>query len=319
MLPDFNRLKVFYHIFLNRSIAVAAKSLNLTQSGVSQHLKKLEEELGTGLFVRLHKQLVPTAEAERLFELVKPFVHGLEREMELLDRSQSTPRGQLKIGAPAGFGQSYFPGIFAEFRRLYPGVSFYLRLADSVRLLELLRSGEVDFALVDVLTIRRWLDQESDIFCEDRIIDEEVVLAVSKDYSESVLKGDFSYENLVRHEFISYQIDGLSLKSWFKHHFKRRPGNLNIVLTVDNVQAVISGVWHHLGMGLIPSHIIYKHIQQGTIIPITTGAPENINCMSLVQLKNRELTYTEKTFQAFLKTEVQKSKSIFSQAIRQST
>jgi len=45
MLPDFNRLKVFYYVFLHRSVAVASAELNITASAVSQSLNKLEREL----------------------------------------------------------------------------------------------------------------------------------------------------------------------------------------------------------------------------------------------------------------------------------
>ncbi len=47
MTPDFNRLKVFFHIHRNRSVAAAARELHVTQSAVSQHLRKLETEIKT--------------------------------------------------------------------------------------------------------------------------------------------------------------------------------------------------------------------------------------------------------------------------------
>lgn len=316
MLPDFNRLKIFYYIYINRSIASAAKDLHLTQSGISQHLKKLEEELGVGLFIRLHKQLVPTIEANRLFEVIQPFLENLKNELQVLNQSKAAPYGHLKIGAPAGFGQSFFPGIFAGFRQLYPDVTFSLILNDSIQLLDFLREGKVDFALVDEhFLAKSAIEQDAAVFREDRILNEEVILAVSKKYADTVLKNDFSYDNLIRNDFISYQSSRGVLKRWFKHHFNKRPGHLKAVMTVNNVQAVISGVTHHMGMGVIPSHMIYKEIRKRKIIPVITGKAENINCMSLVQLQDKEPTYTEKTFHKFFKAEIKKSKSIFSLAI----
>lgn len=55
MLPDFNRLRVFYYIYKTGSSTSAGKELHLTQSGVSQHLKKLEQELDYELFTRVNK------------------------------------------------------------------------------------------------------------------------------------------------------------------------------------------------------------------------------------------------------------------------
>ena len=45
MVPDLNRLKVFTHVYVHRSVTKAAHSLNLSQPAISQHLKKLEKEL----------------------------------------------------------------------------------------------------------------------------------------------------------------------------------------------------------------------------------------------------------------------------------
>ncbi|MBU8911935.1 MAG: LysR family transcriptional regulator, partial [Desulfobacterales bacterium] len=50
MLPDFNRLKVFYYIFAQKSVVSAARELNITASAVSQTLNKLESELNVLLF-----------------------------------------------------------------------------------------------------------------------------------------------------------------------------------------------------------------------------------------------------------------------------
>lgn len=77
MLPDFNRLKVFYHIYRSGSVVAAADELHLTRSGVSQHLQKLENEIGVPLFTRLHKKLLPANGADKLFDIVSPFVDNL--------------------------------------------------------------------------------------------------------------------------------------------------------------------------------------------------------------------------------------------------
>ena len=74
MLRNLDRLKVFYHVFARGSVISAAKNLNVSQSAVSQSLQKLESEIKSPLFTRLHKQLVPTAAGERLFAIVKPFI-----------------------------------------------------------------------------------------------------------------------------------------------------------------------------------------------------------------------------------------------------
>ena len=130
MLQSLDRLKVFYYVFAKGSVISAAKTLNVSQSAVSQSLQKLESEIKSPLFTRLHKQLVPTAAGERLFAIVRPFMAELDICLKTLEQAKDQPFGELRIGAPVEFGKAYFPAIVAAFRKQYPDVTFYLKLGN---------------------------------------------------------------------------------------------------------------------------------------------------------------------------------------------
>ena len=304
-LPDFNRLKVFYFIYSSQSIVAAAKELNITRSAVSQHLKKLEDEIRTQLFTRLHKRLVPTVAADRLFSIVNPFIEDLQSGLQVIKRAKVRPSGLLRVGAPVEFGKAYFPGIFASFRKSYPEVTFFLELGDPEVLLAGLIQGTLDFALVDVFLANSRFQGQLDAYSMDPIIDEEVILACSTDYRDTVLNHDFSFDNLMAHDFITYQPRALALKGWFRHHFDKYAINPRIVLTVNSVQAVIEAVRQGVGMGVIASHLAYGDISGGHMVAVTTSRKEIINRISLVQLQDKVPSLTDKTFQAYFKTAVQ--------------
>ncbi|MCK4537151.1 MAG: LysR family transcriptional regulator, partial [Desulfuromonadales bacterium] len=220
MLPDFNRLKVFYYIYTSQSIVEAAKQLNITQSAVSQQLKKLEAELKTQLFTRLHKRLVPTSDADSLYGVLLPFLQNLEEGVRNIREGRDKPSGNLRVGAPVEFGKTYFPAFIASFRREYPDVTFNLSLGDPSDLLPQLSRGELDFAMVDVFLTQSPTLGDLSIYSIRRIVNEEVILAGSREYCEDVLGMDFSLDNLITGEFITYKNDALALKNWFRHHFK---------------------------------------------------------------------------------------------------
>ena len=67
-------------------------------------------------------------------------------------------------------------------------------------------------------------------------------------------------------------------------------------MTVENVEGVIEGVKHNMGLGIIPSHLIHEKIDQGEFIHIKTSKKEIINRISLVQLQDKIPSITEKTF-----------------------
>ncbi|MCG8632318.1 MAG: LysR family transcriptional regulator [Desulfobacterales bacterium] len=304
MLPDLNRIKVFYFIFDTRSVAQAAKELNITSSAVSQALAKLEGELKVQLFTRLHRKLVPTAAGEELFSIVSPFIRDLETGIDNILRARDVPSGMLRIGSPIEFGKSYFPRIFAAFRKDYPEVVFTMSLGDPSEIFPMVSSGELDFGLVDIFLTRDQVFGDLGQYSIEPLIDEEVILACSKTYYDREIKGDHSFENLAGKEFISYQKTSLTLRNWFKHHFNRFSIELNRVMTADSHQAVINGILNDLGMGVIARHIVGSAIESGKIVPVGTGQKEVINKISLVQLQDKIPSLTEKTFIRFLKQDI---------------
>lgn len=297
---DLNRLRVFYYVYTANSISAAAKLLNITRPAVSQQLKKFEQEVRMNLFVRLHKGLVPTSAGQQLFEASEPILKQLGIEIEKIQRGGAEPSGLLRIGAPTEYGQVQFPKIIAKFRKVYEKVTFSLFLGDPDKLIQMVRAGELDFALIDLfLTHGQFLENVA-IYTITPLIDEEVVLVCSKDYAEKELNSDLTFKALLKADFISYQQNRLTIKTWFKHHYSKVNFSPKIVLTVDSVRAVVTAVESHAGLGVVPSHVIDKQLRQGTLVPIPYRKKEIINTISLLQLQDKIPTIADKKFQSFL-------------------
>ena len=65
MKLDIRHLKLLVAITEERSVTRAGERLHLTQSALSHQLRDLEERLGTQLFLRLNKRMLPTPAGER--------------------------------------------------------------------------------------------------------------------------------------------------------------------------------------------------------------------------------------------------------------
>ncbi len=304
MLPDFNRLKIFYYVFLEKSSTAAARKLNITQSGVSQHLQKLEFELNSALFTRAHRQLVPTQAGQRLFLILKPFMEELEIGIKNIKKAQKKPSGHLRIGSPVEFGKMHLPGICAAFRAQFPDVTFFLKLGDPETLLPMVSKGELDFAYIDMFPNAGQIFGDFNPYTIEPIVEEELVLACSRVYYEKKIKGRHTLKQLINKEYISYKPNASALLSWFKFHFGVSSIQLDVVLTIDNVRAAIEAITHHLGLGIIVTHLISKEIDSGNIIPIRISSKKIVNKIALFQLVNKKTTLSEKMFQTHLRNEI---------------
>ncbi len=304
MLPDFNRLKVFYFIYHSGSVMKAAEQLHVTQSAVSQNLLKLEEELQQPLFTRLHKKLVPTPKADSLYQLLLPFVNQLEVEIEQIRHSKVNPCGELRIGAPEEFGERYLVAICSAFRKSWPEVSFTVETGHPTRLLPKVENGQLDFAFADIFSQKGQFAKEFISFDIREVFRENLILACSRRYFQQRLHAEISFEVLSRSEFVCYQRHAPAIKNWFRHHFGKATVTIKSSLVLESVRGVISGIKNEMGLGIVPSHLIHGELESGELVHIGITPDELINSISLVRLQDKIESLTEKRFIDYFREEM---------------
>lgn len=300
MLPDLNRLRVFFYIYSAGGVSAAAAALHVTQSAVSQSLSKLESELNIQLFVRARSGLVPTPAGRSLFQVVAPFLDELQRGVESLHRAQCELAGTLRLGAPVELGALRLPGLLAAFRARYPEVRFELQLGHPWSTIPMLQRGELDLVIADVFATRQ--PQPMGLAVE-RLLDEQLILVGTK-RMRSKLGVLPTLEELLRATYVAYRPQAPALHSWFAHHFRKSALHLNIALTVESVQAVVSAIEADMGLGVVPSHIVSAQLRKGRLVQVMTRRKPLINRIAMVRLLDRVPTVLEKTVAAYLRQEL---------------
>jgi len=94
---SFSDLVIFHRVAAERSFTAAARSLGVTQSAVSQTVKRLEAELGIRLLSRSTRSLAPTAAGERLLATLVPVIAEIDAEIEALEHLREEPGGRLRV------------------------------------------------------------------------------------------------------------------------------------------------------------------------------------------------------------------------------
>lgn len=300
MLPDLNRLKIFFHVYQENSIKRAADALFLTQPGITRHIQKLEDEINTRLFVRRHKKIIPTRAADRLFSYVKPFIDDLEGQIEHISRPMFEPFGLLRIGAPLEFGKTYLPVVCNDFRITYDQVRFKIVFEEPDRLLLMLNKGGIDFAILDYFSASDQFFGRPEKYKIKPLAEEVFVLACSRNYFESRIKKDISFENLITQDFLTDEHEPIILKHWFWHYFKTALPKVNIVMAIESHPALLDCIRLDMGLAITAEHLVRKEVKQGSMMTVFPGTKKVVNQISLVQLREKELTLTEKVFQAFI-------------------
>jgi DNA-binding transcriptional LysR family regulator len=129
-------------------ISAAAKVLHLSQPAVTAQIRKIEESLGSPLFVRSVHGVVPTSAGVRL----AAYAHRVQR---LLDdatasvASSSEPVGELLLAASTTIAAHVIPPVLARFRVRFPAVSFRLEVGNTEVVLASVSGGRVPMGLVE--------------------------------------------------------------------------------------------------------------------------------------------------------------------------
>ena len=133
MRPDqLGDLAVFAAIAADRSFTRAARRLGVTQSALSQTMKRLEGQLGFRLLARTTRSVAPTAAGERLLATLSPALAGLDNEIEALSQARGSAIGAVRITSGKHAADTVLWPMLPSFLRRHPGIEVEVRVEDGM-------------------------------------------------------------------------------------------------------------------------------------------------------------------------------------------
>jgi len=143
---DTDQLRSFLAIVDEGSFTRAAERVHKTQSAVSMHVRRLEEQLGCALFVKQGRGARLTAEGEQLVDYARRILR--EEAGALAALSRKGLRGTVRFGVPDDYAEAFLADILLRFNHRHPLVEIAVSCENSVELAALVRAGAIDLALV---------------------------------------------------------------------------------------------------------------------------------------------------------------------------
>ncbi|MGI0117529.1 LysR family transcriptional regulator [Zooshikella sp. RANM57] len=141
-----NFLRTFRVLVQTGNFTRTAEQLYMTQSGVSQHIKKLETQLGQLLLNRYGKRFELTSAGELLFDFA---IKQLTAESELLKSLEmDNPHvGQCKIACSGPMAMQLYPELL-NLQVHTPTLTFSLEAAPNETIIELIKNNQFDLGIV---------------------------------------------------------------------------------------------------------------------------------------------------------------------------
>ena len=143
---DLAALRIFKAVVEQGGVNRAAAKLHRVPSNVTTRVRRLEEQLGTKLFVRDKRRLVLSADGRLLLTYADQLLRlALEAETALRN---AKPRGMLRIGALESTSATRLPPVLSRYHQIYPDVQIELVTGTSGALVSLVHKQDIQAALV---------------------------------------------------------------------------------------------------------------------------------------------------------------------------
>ncbi|MER5927280.1 LysR family transcriptional regulator [Streptomyces mirabilis] len=153
-------LRVFVAVCRVGSLSAVARELSCTQSAVSQHVKRLEREIGTSLVERHPRGVVPTQAGRLLQAAAADGIAGLDLALRRLADLVRGDGGSVRITTGATTVRHFMSEAVVDFRRRYPQVSLEFQTENSSRsCFDALAAHDLDLAWITIGAPVRGIEQ----------------------------------------------------------------------------------------------------------------------------------------------------------------
>lgn len=147
--PTLRQIEAFKAVIERGTVSGAAAVLNLSQPAVSKMLANLELDIDIELFERVRGRLVPTERAMRLYQEVDRIFGGLRQVEQAITDIRREEDGQINLGVIPGLSGPFLARVVTGFALRRPNVQVKIHSRESHQLLDWLRAGQLDIAVVN--------------------------------------------------------------------------------------------------------------------------------------------------------------------------
>ncbi|MGF1736429.1 LysR family transcriptional regulator [Photobacterium satsumensis] len=256
-MDQLSAMRTFVRVIQTGSFSAAAREQSSSQATVSKKVAALETKLGVKLITRTSRDLSLTQAGAEYYEYCTVLLSEMD-EVEAKVRSQVTsPKGILRVAAPAPLGRLLLAPLIVEFIREYPDIQIDMSLEE--RHVDLVSEG------IDIAIRARKLEDSS--LVARPLFENPQLLVASPEYITLYGKPKTPVE-LKQHHCIVYTLKR-TLNNW---HFSHGGDDVSIPVSgpfrsnsgETNLEIALGG----LGITQLPIWMVEEHLKEGRLVQV---------------------------------------------------
>ena len=259
MRDELSVLSAFLAVAEERSFTRAAKQLNISTSGLSHAIRRLEEQIGVRLLTRTTRSVSPTDAGEQLLAHLRPALADIRGTLTTLSGLQTKPIGRVKLLCPRLAAKTVLAPKLGEFARHYPDVVLEVTTDDSR--VDLVAGG-----------------YHAAIHFGEFIAQDMVAVRVSPDIQHAIVGAPAYFEShpapsaprdLLNHRCINFRHRGESIYKW---ELEKGDGSVAIAvsgsLVLDDEDLVIQAAIDGGGLAIVDYSRVLGHLAERTLLRV---------------------------------------------------
>ncbi|AXP08500.1 LysR family transcriptional regulator [Campylobacter hepaticus] len=286
-------MEVFLDLLNTQSPTNTANNFSITQPNVSIIIKNLENKLGSILFERLGKKLLPTPKALELGKNWMKLVQEYHKSLENLNE-ENTLLGEIKIASTQSICQHFLAPILFDFKTEFKNIIIHIQTHNSKECLHLVKNGDIEFAIIEAELnpdLTEYENLQIDFWKND-----ELVVATS---NINLSKKEFYIDELLQQKWILRE-QGSGLRDKFLNEIGISIKKLNIFLELDSIAAIKELILQKQAISIFSKKSIEKELKNGMLYEIKLKNIDLKRKFYIVKRKdynfNRALEKFEKMF-----------------------
>ena len=266
MEQHLSQYRIFYEVARCGNISRAAKELYISQPAISKAIGKLEESLGTRLFLRNSRGVQLTPEGNVLFQHVAAAFDSLSRGEKELKRIHDFHIGQLKIGVSNTLCKYVLLPYLKSFVEKYPHVNITIESQSTAHTLEMLEARKIDIGLVAEPRARRGLNFTPVMEIHDGFV-------CTPAYMENLTLREGPAPDIFKTGNIMLLDCSNMSRKHLDTYLSDRDIEVNQLLEVTDMALLIEFARIGLGIACVILDFVSDDLKNGTLIEVPLDAP----------------------------------------------
>lgn len=282
---DLRQLRYFVAIVEQGSFSKAAAALNVAQPALSLHVRNMEADLKTPLLFRSPQGVVAMEAGEILLRNARIIIDQFAVAAEEIRGHEAEPAGEVRLGLPGTISQILSVPLIMAARKRYPKIKLRIAEAMSGFVLEWMRDGRIDLAVLYISVDDRGLASR-------QVLTEELCLLGPPEPLENTrlpAETTLAYADVARLPLILPSLNH-GLRELVEREAAQAGLMLNTIIDVDSYGNIKELVEEGMGYSILPYNAIAREVQEGRLIHRNITAPVLKRDVHLVHTATRPMT-----------------------------